>query len=260
MEQLDLLPQQPQQIDEALLNFPPKPTEVVYCKKCGNQCYYYPRTRVRKSTGAVRYTWDKDCKECCRERNKRKRKEHKEKDGSGNRDLTGQKDYARKQKWVMSNGNMCNCCGYTSKIPDCYSVYDFHHMDPDLKEFSITANQVRGKSDEEVNVELEKCVLLCGNCHPEIHFLVNRKRLTLEESIVILKELKTRTIAGEPPTPPSSLFPDLPKKVVEVEVKKEPTLKDVALLFNTVFKTWYKSIGQKISNFGLGLSQGLAQR
>lgn len=250
MEQLDLLQQQP--------DLPPKPTEVLFCKECEGLITYRECKRLNKS-GVKRY-WRKECKECDKARFKRNRREHKEKAGSGNQDITSQKDYRRKQGWVMSNGGSCNCCGYVSKIPGCYSIYDFHHLDPDLKEFAITPSETRGKSDEEISAELDKCVLLCKNCHPEIHWLINRKSLTLEESIAILRELKVKTISGEPPVPPASLFPFYQPKLVE-EKKEEPTFKDVAILFNTVFKTWYKKIGQKIYNFvSVPFSQELTQK
>ena len=45
---------------------------------------------------------------------------------------------------------------------------EFHHIDPTKKEFSIS--QIRlCKMNEKIKKELDKCDLLCANCHREIH-------------------------------------------------------------------------------------------
>ncbi len=50
---------------------------------------------------------------------------------------------------------------------DCHVVgdpviYDCHHLDPSQKDFSISKNK---KSLEKIKSELDKCILLCANCH-----------------------------------------------------------------------------------------------
>ena len=42
-------------------------------------------------------------------------------------------------------------------------VYDFHHLNPEIKEHSIT--RIMGRKWENIVTELDKCVLLCANCH-----------------------------------------------------------------------------------------------
>lgn len=58
---------------------------------------------------------------------------------------------------------MCARCGYDK----CINALEFHHKDPTQKEFTIgstwTMSQVRLKS------EIDKCVILCANCHRELH-------------------------------------------------------------------------------------------
>jgi hypothetical protein len=58
------------------------------------------------------------------------------------------------------------------KCQDCdkvypYQVYDFHHLDPSIKEFSW--DYARRVSRTRMMAELKKCVLLCSNCHRERH-------------------------------------------------------------------------------------------
>jgi hypothetical protein len=70
---------------------------------------------------------------------------------------------AFKQKCIDYKGGSCESCGYSK----CIASFDFHHRDSSKKEFSVSRR--RGFSDE-VKAELDKCDLLCANCHREIHF------------------------------------------------------------------------------------------
>ena len=69
---------------------------------------------------------------------------------------------ARKRKAVQYLGNKCVDCGLQT---DFMSVYDFHHKDADTKNDGITALLSRYRSWEIVQAELDKCILLCANCH-----------------------------------------------------------------------------------------------
>lgn len=60
-------------------------------------------------------------------------------------------------------GNVCTLCN----IDGHYSIYDFHHDEPAHKDFSIRSGGT--KSFRSVINELDKCILVCANCHHEIH-------------------------------------------------------------------------------------------
>lgn len=69
----------------------------------------------------------------------------------------------RKRKAVELLGGKCCKCGYNKNL----SALDFHHIDPKRKKHDWkTLRQLSWKS---IINELEKCVLLCKNCHAEIH-------------------------------------------------------------------------------------------
>lgn len=68
-----------------------------------------------------------------------------------------------KDKCVEYKGNECIVCGYNR----CSRNMTFHHLDPELKEFGISGNH--SKSWENIRSELDKCVMLCSNCHGETH-------------------------------------------------------------------------------------------
>lgn len=65
---------------------------------------------------------------------------------------------------VKYKGGKCILCGYNR----CQAALDFHHVDPTQKEFGISMDGIT-RSWERVLKELDKCVLVCSNCHREIH-------------------------------------------------------------------------------------------
>lgn len=60
-------------------------------------------------------------------------------------------------------GGKCQICGYDK----CYQALEFHHINPEEKEFTISYNQ--NKSWKTMSKEIKKCTLLCSNCHRELH-------------------------------------------------------------------------------------------
>ena len=68
-----------------------------------------------------------------------------------------------KIKLVEGFGKMCSIC----HLIDDPIVYDFHHLDPDQKDFGIAS---RIRSWENVISEAKKCVMLCSHCHRKVHF------------------------------------------------------------------------------------------
>ena len=88
----------------------------------------------------------------------------------------------RKNKFVYLeySGSSCIKCGYNK----CQAALTFHHRDPNEKEFNIGGLNERIKTLSELNEvikeELDKCDLLCSNCHVLEHtdiefFNINRK-------------------------------------------------------------------------------------
>lgn len=73
-------------------------------------------------------------------------------------------DYRKrmKVKMVEYKGGKCQICGYDK----CIEALDFHHINPKEKDFSISGGT---RSFETLKPELDKCILVCANCHREIH-------------------------------------------------------------------------------------------
>lgn len=59
----------------------------------------------------------------------------------------------------------CAVCGYNR----CKAAIDFHHLDPQEKDFVLSDARGSNFSREKLIAELEKCVPLCCRCHREFH-------------------------------------------------------------------------------------------
>jgi hypothetical protein len=68
-----------------------------------------------------------------------------------------------KQKMVDYLGGCCQECGFYK----CISALHFHHVDSETKSFTISGSHTRKWSVLEQ--ELDKCDLICANCHAEKH-------------------------------------------------------------------------------------------
>jgi len=73
---------------------------------------------------------------------------------------------AKKLKMIIHMGGKCKDCGLAleEKLP----IADFHHLDPNLKEFNPSDSTTM--SWDKCKAELDKCVLLCTNCHRVRHY------------------------------------------------------------------------------------------
>ncbi|MBW4618770.1 MAG: HNH endonuclease [Cyanosarcina radialis HA8281-LM2] len=67
--------------------------------------------------------------------------------------------YLAKQAAVKYLGGKCQRCGWSGSLP----AYEFHHIDPSRKKFTI--GNVSHRKWELIVKELDKCELLCANCH-----------------------------------------------------------------------------------------------
>lgn len=91
-----------------------------------------------------------------------------------NRKYADRADYLKKavakrrqdlrQKAIVYKGGQCSICGYNK----CAQALDFHHLEIGQKDFGISAKGYT-RSWSKVKAELNKCVLLCANCHREVH-------------------------------------------------------------------------------------------
>lgn len=62
----------------------------------------------------------------------------------------------------LQRGGKCERCGYDNYL----GALEFHHIDPSKKDFTIGDSNFRLKDAVE---EVKKCVMICSNCHKELH-------------------------------------------------------------------------------------------
>lgn len=129
--------------------------ETKICSKCKKELpltEYYSR-----GNGKLR----SECKQC--HSNYVKSKYHERKDTIGEVKAT----------------NGCVKCGDIRPY-----VLDFHHKDPTIKDANIARMTSNKNRIEDIQKEIDKCVILCSNCHREFHHLNTTQGMTLEEYLL----------------------------------------------------------------------------
>lgn len=79
--------------------------------------------------------------------------------------LNEQNRVQRRLEGISYLGGKCAYCGYDK----CRAALEFHHLDPDEKD-PVGLDPARSK--KKFFEELDKCILLCSNCHREEHYKV----------------------------------------------------------------------------------------
>ena len=69
-----------------------------------------------------------------------------------------------RRRALAYKGGRCQKCGYDR----CIEALEFHHLDSSDKDFGISS-QGHTRSWSKTREELDKCMLLCANCHREVH-------------------------------------------------------------------------------------------
>jgi predicted nucleic acid-binding Zn ribbon protein len=99
----------------------------------------------------------KFCSPTCRDKSPKKRERV--------RASRGTKTQKAKVYYVLLRGGCCQECGYHKNIASLC----FHHLDPSKKTLSLNCGVLSSTEESVVVAELKNCVLLCHNCHSELH-------------------------------------------------------------------------------------------
>ena len=104
----------------------------------------------------------KYCSETCRNRYKYINNKNK----YNNLTYTSQKDrgYRRKLYYIQKLGGKCSVCGYDKNFGSLH----FHHKGN--KEVGLDVRKMGNMTLEKLDNEIQKCILLCSNCHGEVHY------------------------------------------------------------------------------------------
>jgi hypothetical protein len=71
--------------------------------------------------------------------------------------------FRTKHAAVSYKGGKCQLCSYNRSL----RAFEFHHLDPNEKDFNVSDRMF--SPWEIIKAELDKCMLVCANCHREIH-------------------------------------------------------------------------------------------
>jgi hypothetical protein len=71
----------------------------------------------------------------------------------------------RKLELIALLGGSCSRCGYRRN----HAALEFHHVLPDSKSFDLSTRSLSNRTWESVLAESAKCLLVCSNCHAELH-------------------------------------------------------------------------------------------
>jgi len=71
--------------------------------------------------------------------------------------------------YKLSKG--CAICGYRK----CVEALVFHHIDNGNKKFDVASVAKNGANIERIKNEIDKCMVLCSNCHAELHTKIRKK-------------------------------------------------------------------------------------
>ena len=86
-----------------------------------------------------------------------------------NKDKWHANDRRKRKEFNEKWKHPCEKCGESRLY-----LIQFHHIDPDTKEFCIGA-QATSKTIDVLEREVKKCVCLCSNCHNEFHYFYGAK-------------------------------------------------------------------------------------
>jgi hypothetical protein len=115
------------------------------------------------------------CRECTKLWSKQHYVKNKENIKTGIQKLKDQrKDYILN---VKKNSNCLKC------NENRFYMLDFHHTDSNEKEFNISELANKNLSWEKTKNEIEKCIILCRNCHTEFHYLERKDGITIKDYI-----------------------------------------------------------------------------
>ena len=84
------------------------------------------------------------------------------------------KSKLNKQILINSFGGNCMLCGYNK----CNAALEFHHLNPNEKEFNISKYSGNNTITYDMAKELTRVILLCANCHREVHAGIRSKEIS----------------------------------------------------------------------------------
>lgn len=128
--------------------------ETKICKICGQEKSISDFYIRKKDENGNPKTYSSECKQCHCDREKGR--------------------YQLKKEFINSFKDKCEKCGDTRTW-----VLDFHHKNPSEKDFTVA--QLKKTNKDVIKQEIDKCIVLCANCHREFHYLNSYYNIDLNQ-------------------------------------------------------------------------------
>ena len=122
----------------------------------------------------------------------------------------------RKEELTQICGGQCNLCGYKK----CISALEFHHIEEEKKTYALSKKGTTHNLEKDI-AEIQKCILVCANCHREIHDGFYTKE-ELKNKAVFNKELAESFLH-----PPKKEKHKIERKVKKSKIPDRETLKNL---------------------------------
>jgi len=84
----------------------------------------------------------------------------------------------RNREYVEKIKRQCKCKFCNEARPQSL---DFHHKDPETKRAKVSLLVKDGYSIKTIQAEIDKCEVVCANCHRVLHYNINRDRRNLKK-------------------------------------------------------------------------------
>ena len=135
------------------------------CALCGNEkdeieFSWKIKSKIRRAR----------CKLCTRKHDNQNYKNSKKRRKTLRKNALSRNDFIRKYIQRLKKFGSCKFCG-----DNRWYVLDFHHLVSNDKNIGISQIIPRGYSMKRLKTEIRKCILLCSNCHRELHYFKNKK-------------------------------------------------------------------------------------
>jgi len=86
--------------------------------------------------------------------------------------LRNTKNKKKTRNWYIEYKSTLKCSNCNENHPACL---EFHHVDPNTKEYDVSIMLRSTVSVEKLKKEIDKCVILCSNCHKKHHYSERNK-------------------------------------------------------------------------------------
>lgn len=124
---------------------------------------------------------------------------------------------------IEYKGEKCEICGYNK----CADAMEFHHLNPKEKSFSISDSCSFGLN--KLKAEVDKCILVCSNCHKEIHSKIREEENLKKQEIIKNNILKYKDIIEKNRAISAYSIKNLNPEDIKEDIKNGLNNKEIAL-------------------------------